>query len=103
MSEVFDRLTIVLGNELADHALLVTAAFNEGQAGNNLTMRDRLANLVNKSPTSSPREIRTICFLRNKNEISDAQYDLALTFLTLGTTVQNSKAFGVNTVGITVR
>lgn len=102
ISGVLDRLTIVLGNELADDALLVIAAFDEGQAGNNLRMRDRLANLAKKNPTASSREIRTIWFLREKGEISAGQYDLALNFLAIGTIAQNPKEFGVNSEALKV-
>ncbi|NNE66503.1 MAG: FHA domain-containing protein [Pyrinomonadaceae bacterium] len=96
MSEILDRLTIVLGNELADDAILVIAAYDEGKAGNTLRMRDRLANLTRKNPTASPREVRTVWFLREKGQISQAQYDFALDFLAVGTIAQNPKEFGVN-------
>ncbi|MDH3529961.1 MAG: hypothetical protein OEQ28_10380, partial [Acidobacteriota bacterium] len=95
MVGTLDRLTIVLGNELADDALLVIAAYDEGKAGNNLKMRDRLAGLAKKNPTASSREIRTIWFLQEKGEISASQYDFALNFLAVGTITQNPAEFGV--------
>ncbi len=96
MSGVLDRLTIVLSNELADDALLVIAAYSEGVEGNSLKMRDRLAGLAKKNPTASSREIRSIWFLKERNEISNAQYEFALNFLAIGTITQNPKEFGVN-------
>ena len=102
MSEVLGKLTIVLSNELADDALLVIAAYDEGVQGSTLRMRDRLANLAKKNPTASPREIRTIWFLREKGELTNAQYQFALNFLAVGTIAQNPKAFGVNAEAMTV-
>ncbi len=96
MSGVLDRLTIVLSNELADDALLVIAAYSEGVEGNSLKMRDRLAGLAKKNPTASSREIRSIWFLKERNEISNAQYEFALNFLAIGTITQNPKEVGVN-------
>ena len=96
MADVLDKLTIVLSNELADDALLVIAAYDEGKAGNTLKMRDRLANLAKKNPTASPREIRTIWFLQEKGEISGAQYNFALNFIAVGTIAQAPREFGVN-------
>jgi hypothetical protein len=96
MAGVLDKLTIVLSNEWADDALLVIAAYNEGVAGNTLQMRNRVASLTKKNPNSSPREVRTIWFLREKGEISASQYDFALNFLAIGAITQNPKAFGVS-------
>ncbi|MEZ5306131.1 MAG: FHA domain-containing protein [Pyrinomonadaceae bacterium] len=102
MSETLDKLTIVLGNELSDDSLLVIAAYSEGEAGNTLAMRDRIANLTKKNPNNTAREIRSIWFLRENNEISAAQYDFALRFLAIGTITQNPKAFGVNSAALTL-
>lgn len=96
MSPVLDRLTIALGNEMADDLLLVIAAYNEGAAGETLKMRNRLASLAKNNPTASSREIRTIWFLKDKGEISSAQYEFAVNFLAIGTITQNPKVFGVN-------
>ena len=95
MADTLDKLTIVLSNELADDSLLVIAAFDEGSAGNTLRMRDRLARLTKQNSNASPREIRTIWYLRDKNEISTSQFDNALNFLAIGTITQNPSKFGV--------
>jgi hypothetical protein len=95
MAEILDKLAIQLGSELADDSLLVMAAFDQGEAGDFLKMRNMLQQLSNQFPESS-RTIRTIWFLREKGKISDQQFEFALRFLALGTITQNPKDFGVN-------
>lgn len=95
MADTLDKLTIVLSNELADDSLLVVAAYDEGLAGNTLQMRNKLARLTKQNSNASPREIRTIWYLRSKNEISGGQFDAALNFLAIGTITQNPGKFGV--------
>ncbi len=103
MSDVLDRLTIVLSNEMADDSLLVIAAYSEGKAGDTLKMRDRIAGIAKKNQTASPREIRTIWFLRDNGSISEDQYNLAVSFLAIGTIMQNPKAFGVNAKEVSIQ
>lgn len=103
MSDVLDRLTIVLSNEMADDSLLVIAAYTEGKAGDTLKMRDRIAGLAKTNQTASPREIRTIWFLRDNGSISADQYNFAVNFLAVGTIMQNPKAFGVNAKEVSIQ
>jgi hypothetical protein len=95
MAEVLDKLTIQLGNELADDCLLTIAVYDQGAAGDTMKMRNMLQELANKSSESS-RTIRTIWFLQKEGKISPSQFDMALTFLAAGTIAQNPKEFGVN-------
>lgn len=95
IAEILDELSRNIGDERSDDALLVIAAFDQGAAGETLKMRNMLQGLVDKSP-SSARQIRTIWFLKDNNHISEAQFDLAVRFLAIGTIAQNPSAFGVN-------
>lgn len=95
MIETLDSLSLVLGNELADDSLLVIAAYDQGVAGQNLAMRDKVAGLTKKFPNYSSRKIRTIWFLKDKGEISESQFEFALRFLAIGTIAQNPKDFNV--------
>ena len=95
VADVLDKLTIQLGNELADDCLLMIAAYDQGAAGETMKMRNMLQDLATKSSESS-RTIRTIWFLQKEGKISQAQFDFALHFLAAGTIAQNPKEFGVN-------
>ncbi|HKX82675.1 MAG TPA: FHA domain-containing protein [Pyrinomonadaceae bacterium] len=95
MADILDKLGTHVGNELADDSLLMVAAYDQGVSGEFLKMRNQLQELANKYPESS-RQIRTIWFLKEKNQISDSEFDRALTFLAIGVITQNPKAFGVN-------
>lgn len=95
MTEVLDKLTTQLGNELADDSLLVIAAYGQGAAGDFMKLRNMLQDLANKSPQSS-REIRSIWFLQKNGKISQGEFENALNFLAIGTIAQNPKDFGVN-------
>jgi hypothetical protein len=94
MIDVLDKLSTQIGTESADDALLVIAAYGQGEAGEFLKMRNMLQNLSNQFPDSS-RAIRTIWFLEQNGKISAAEFDRALTFLAIGTITQNPKDFGV--------
>lgn len=96
MADVLDKLSIQLGNELADDCLLSIAAFDQGAAGETMKMRNMLQELANKSSESS-RTIRSIWFLQKEGKITQAEFDRALVFLAVGTIAQNPKDFGVNT------
>ena len=95
MTEVLGKLTVHLGNELADDSLLVIAAYGQGAAGDTMKLRNLLQQLANKSPESS-RVIRTIWFLQKNGSITQAEFDNALNFLAIGTIAQNPKDFGIN-------
>jgi hypothetical protein len=95
MADTLDKLTIQLGNELADDCLLTIAAYNQGAAGETMKLRNLLQDLATKFPQSS-REIRTIWFLQKQSKITPAEFDMAIRFLAIGAITQNPAAFGVN-------
>ena len=92
--DVLDKLGTQIGNELADDALLMIAAYDQGKAGEFLKMRNMLQDLSNKFPESS-RSIRTIWFLQKNGKLTNAEFENALTFLAVGIIAQNPKDFGV--------
>ncbi len=96
MAGVLDKLSTQIGNELADDALLLIAAYDQGEAGEFMKMRNMLQDLANKS-TESSRTVRTIWFLQKNNKITASEFEFALRFLAIGTLMQNPKDFGVNT------
>ena len=95
IADVLDKLGTQIGNELADDALLMIAAYNQGASGEDKKMRDMLQKLVNNSPDSA-RTIRTIWFLEKNGKITPGEFENALNFLAIGTITQNPKDFGVN-------
>ena len=94
MAEVFQKLNVHIGSELADDCLLMVAAYDQGANGETMKMRNMLQNLANEVNESS-RTIRTIWFLEKRQKISAAEFDRALTFLAIGTLAQNPGDFGV--------
>lgn len=96
MAETLDNLTVVFGNELADDSLMVIAFYEQGVANRSLAMRDMVAGLTRQFPNVSSRQIRTIWFLKENGKISEAEFEQALSFLAIGTIMQNPKDFGVN-------
>jgi hypothetical protein len=96
MLPVLGELRISLANNLADDNLLIIAAYEQGVAGKNLALRNTLEALSKRNPNVSPREIRTIWFLKKQAKITDSEYDFALRFLAIGTITQNPKDFNVN-------
>jgi hypothetical protein len=95
MAATLDKLRTQIGSELAEDTLLMIAAYDQGEAGDFLKMRNMLQDLSNKFPDSS-RSIRTIWFLQQNGKITQSEFDMAVTFLAIGTISQNPKAFGVN-------
>ena len=92
---VLGKLSTHLGTEFGEDALLVIAAYRQGEAGEFLRMRNMLQSLSNQFPDSS-RAIRTIWFLEENKKITVTEFDAALTFLAIGAITQNPQAFGVN-------
>jgi hypothetical protein len=93
---IYSELRISLANNLADDNLLMIAAYDQGKAGKFKDLRNALEALAKKNPSVSPREIRTIWFLKKQGKITDAEYEYVLRFLAIGTIAQNPKDFGVN-------
>ncbi len=96
MADNLDQLAIQVGNELGEDCLLMMAAYDRGDP---MKMRNMLQDLATKSSESS-RTIRTIWFLQKNGKITQAEFDLALRFLAIGTIAQNPRDFGVNTDGL---
>lgn len=96
MATVFGELRVTLANNLANDCLMMVAAFDQGRAGKFKDLRNQLEALGKKNPLVSPREIRTIWFLKKQGKLSDAEFDFALRFIAVGTIAQNPKEFGVN-------
>jgi len=96
MLPIFGELRVTLANNLADDNLMMVAAYNQGKAGKFKDLRNVLEALAKKNPGTSPREIRTVWFLKKQGKLTDAEFDFALKFLAIGTITQNPKDFGVN-------
>ncbi len=95
MAETLSKLETQVGTELGEDCLLMMAAYDQGAAGDLMKMRNMLQDLASKAPESS-RVIRTVWYLKQNGKISDAQFELALRFLAIGTITQNPKDYGVN-------
>jgi hypothetical protein len=96
MLPIFSELRISLANNLADDNLMMIAAYDQGKAGKFKDLRNSLEALAKKNPSVSPREIRTIWFLKQQGKLTDAEFEFALRFLAIGTITQNPKDFSVN-------
>ncbi|MDQ2746163.1 MAG: hypothetical protein M3T96_02770, partial [Acidobacteriota bacterium] len=81
--------------------LLIIAAYERGAAGNPRSLQTTLEGLSKKTSSVSPREIRTIWFLKNADKITDAEFNFALQFIAIGAITQNPKDFNVNADAIT--
>jgi pSer/pThr/pTyr-binding forkhead associated (FHA) protein len=101
MSEVFEKLNTQIGSERSDDSLMMVAAFDQGQRGDFMGLRNTLQDLSTKFPESS-RSIRSIWFLQKQGKISGPEFDFALQFLAIGTICQNPKDFGLNTEPLTL-
>lgn len=96
MIDVLAKLKIQIGDGFANESIVIIAAYEQGERGQFLAMRDTMTKLANQNPTTSSRKVRTLWFLREKGKINGGQYDLALRFLAVGAVLQNPRAFGVN-------
>jgi pSer/pThr/pTyr-binding forkhead associated (FHA) protein len=101
MLPVLSELKVKLDNKLADDNLLIIAAFDQGKAGKFGSLSGKIEGLAKTSTSVSPRQIRTIWFLKEKGKITDAEFDFALRFLAIGTIMQNPADFGVQTDAVT--
>jgi len=95
MAPILEKLQGPVGSELADDCLMMIAAYDQGEHGDFLKLRNMLQDLANKFPDSS-RAIRSIWFLQKQGKITDGEFDFALRFLAIGTITQNPKDFGVS-------
>ena len=96
MLPIFVKLRVSLANNLADDNLMMIAAYDQGKAGKFKDLRGALEILAKRNPSVTPREIRTIWFLKQQGKITDSEFDFALRFLAIGTIAQNPPDFNVN-------
>ncbi len=100
-------LRISLGNSLSDDCLLIMADYlrreRKGSGGGGGPSLQSILEGIPRSKIggADPREIRTIWFLKKNNKISEESYQFALTFLAIGTIMQNPSDFGVNSEPVT--
>jgi FOG: FHA domain len=95
MADVLDKLHTQIGDELSDDCLLMIAAFDQGQRGDFMGLRNMLQDLATKFPESS-RSIRSVWFLQKQGKISGPEFDFAIQFIAIGTISQNPKDFGLS-------
>ena len=96
MAGVLDKLNRSIGVETGDEALLVIAAYNQGVNDKFLQLRNQAEALSKTSQGVTARQVRTIWFLHENGKLSDAEFELALRFLAIGTITQKPSDFNVN-------
>ncbi|CAN5275374.1 hypothetical protein BH10ACI1_BH10ACI1_16230 [soil metagenome] len=100
MLPILSKLKIPLGNDFANDNLLIIAAYNQGKSGDFKSLQGKIyalsISLSKKGESVTPRELRTIWFLKNNGKLTDAEFESAVNFLAIGVIMQNPKAFGVN-------
>lgn len=96
VADVYGKLSIQIGTEDFDAALLMVAAFEQGANGDTMKMRNLLQEVADAKGAPPPRTVRTIWYLDKIGKISRTDLDRALTFLAIGVISQNPKEFGVN-------
>lgn len=101
IAPVLEKLRTPIGCELYDDCLMMIAAYDQGEKGDFMRLRNTLQDLATKFPESS-RVIRSIWFLQKQGKITDAEFDFALRFLAIGTITQNPKDFGVKAEPLTL-
>lgn len=97
MLPILSDLKVTLDNKFADDNLLIIAAYERGAAKQPRSLQGTLEALSKQTQNVSPRQIRTIWFLKEKDKITDAEFNFALQFIAIGTIMQNPKDFNVNT------
>jgi hypothetical protein len=100
MAPILEKLQTQIGCELYDDCLMMIAAYDQGEKGDFMRLRNALQDLATKFPESS-RSIRSIWFLQKQSKITDAEFEFALRFLAIGTISQNPKDFGVSAEPLT--
>lgn len=101
MLPILNDLKITLDNKLADDNLLIIAAYERGAAGRPRSLQSALEAVSKNAPNVSPREIRSIWFLKDKGKITDAEFNFAVQFLAVGAMTQSPKDFNINAEAIT--
>jgi pSer/pThr/pTyr-binding forkhead associated (FHA) protein len=101
ISEVLYNLSIQISNESANDCSLILSAYEQGEAGDFMKMRNMLQSIANQFPGESSTKIRSIWFLKENQKISDAQFELGVRFIAIGTIMQNPSDFGVKADAVT--
>ena len=101
MLPFLNDLKTTLDNKLANDNLMIIAAYERGAAGKPRSLQSALEAISKTTQNVSPREIRTIWFLKEKGKITDAEFNFALQFLAIGAITQNPQDFNVNTDAVT--
>ncbi len=101
MLPILNDLKITLDNKLADDNLLIIAAYERGAAGKPRSLQSTLEALSKTTQNVSPRMIRSIWFLREKDKITEAEFNFAVQFLAIGAITQNPKDFNVSADAVT--
>ena len=101
MLPALNDLKVTLDNKLADDNLLIIAAYERGAAGKARSLQSTLEALSKTTQNVSPREIRTVWFLHEKEKITETEFDFAVRFLAIGTIMQDPKQFNVNADAVT--
>lgn len=96
MIDALSGLKIQIGDAFANECVVIIAAYDQGERGQFLEMRDTMTKLSTDNPNTSSRKVRTIWFLREQGKLSDAQFDFALRFLAIGTIAKDPKSFGID-------
>lgn len=101
MLPILNDLKVTLDNKLADDNLMIIAAYERGAAGKPRSLQSTLEALSKQTQNVTPREIRTIWFLREKDKITEAEFNFAVQFIAIGAIMQNPKDFNVSAEAVT--
>lgn len=96
MIDILGNLKIQIGDAFANECVIIIAAYDQGEAGQFLAMRDTMTKLATDNPNVSSRKVRTVWYLKEQGKLNDAQFELALRFLAIGTIAQDPQNFGLS-------
>ena len=96
MVDVLSQLKIQIGDAFANECIIIIGAYDQGERGQFLEMRDTMTKLATDNPGISSRKVRTAWFLRERGKLSDSQFELVLRFLALGAISRDPKSFGIS-------
>ena len=100
MVEILGNLKQNIGAELSEDCLLIVAAYQPSIEGKSSSSSIGVYANLTKGSKASASQVRTIWFLKEKDKITNEQFNFALRFLAVGTISQNPKEFGVNAEAI---
>lgn len=96
MAGALTGLKIQIGDAFANECVIIIAAYDQGEKGQFLTMRDTITKLTANSQNVTARKVRTIWYLHEQGKLTEAQFEFALRFLAIGTIAQDPSQFGIN-------